>query len=67
MYLNCQVKIPEADGKISKKLIKGTTYIYYEYASNAIQIAIILTKTVYCVLPHSDNRCLVKEFESVWK
>ena len=36
MYLNCQVKIPEADGKISKKLIKGTTYIYYEYASNAI-------------------------------
>ncbi len=32
MYLNCKVKIPEADGKISKKTIKGTTYIYYEYA-----------------------------------
>ena len=32
MYLDCQVKIPEADGKISKKTIKGTTYIYYEYA-----------------------------------
>lgn len=32
MYLDCQVKIPKADGKISKKLIKGTTYIYYEYA-----------------------------------
>lgn len=32
MYLDCQVRIPEADGKISKKTIKGTTYIYYEYA-----------------------------------
>lgn len=32
MYLDCQVKIPETDGKISKKTIKGTTYIYYEYA-----------------------------------
>lgn len=32
MYLDCQVKIPEADGKITKKTIKGTTYIYYEYA-----------------------------------
>lgn len=32
MYLDCQVKITEADGKISKKLVKGTTHIYYEYA-----------------------------------
>ena len=32
MYLECTVKIPEADGKITKKTIKGTTYIYYEYA-----------------------------------
>lgn len=32
MYLDCKVKIPDADGKISKKTIKGTTYIYYEYA-----------------------------------
>lgn len=32
MYLNCQVKIPETNGKITKKTIKGTTYIYYEYA-----------------------------------
>ena len=30
--VDCQVKIPKADGKVSKKLIKGTTYIYYEYA-----------------------------------
>ncbi|MFV0465777.1 MAG: transposase [Lachnospiraceae bacterium] len=32
MYLDCQVKIPKTDGKITKKTIKGTTYIYYEYA-----------------------------------
>ena len=32
MYLDCEVKIPEAEGKITKKTIKGTTYIYYEYA-----------------------------------
>lgn len=32
MYLDCKVEIPKADGKITKKTIKGTTYIYYEYA-----------------------------------
>ncbi len=32
MYLDCEVKIPEAKGKITKKTIKGATYIYYEYA-----------------------------------
>lgn len=32
MHLDCKVKIQEADGKISKELIKGTTYIYNEYA-----------------------------------
>ena len=32
MYLDCKVKVPEAEGKITKKYIKGTTYIYYEYA-----------------------------------
>lgn len=32
MYLDCKVKIPDAGGKISKKTISGTTYIYYEYA-----------------------------------
>lgn len=32
MYLDCQVRIPETDGKITKKTIKGTVYIYYEYA-----------------------------------
>ena len=32
MYLDCQVKIPEANGKITKKTVKGTTYLYYEYA-----------------------------------
>lgn len=32
MYLDCQVKIPDAEGKITRKTIKGTTYIYYEYA-----------------------------------
>lgn len=31
MYLNLEVKIPEAKTGISKKRIKGTTYIYYEY------------------------------------
>lgn len=32
MYLNCTIKIPDSNGKITKKTIKGTTYIYYEYA-----------------------------------
>ncbi len=32
MYLNCRVKIPETEGKITPKTINGTTYIYYEYA-----------------------------------
>ena len=32
MYLDCTIKIPESNGKITKKTIKGTTYIYYEYA-----------------------------------
>lgn len=32
MYLNCKVKIPETDGKISVKTISGTPYVYYEYA-----------------------------------
>ena len=32
MYLDCQVRIPETDGKITKKTIRGTVYIYYEYA-----------------------------------
>ena len=32
MYLNCKVKIPESEGKISPKTINGTTYLYYEYA-----------------------------------
>ena len=31
MYLNLTVKIPEQQSGISKKKIKGTTYIYYEY------------------------------------
>ena len=32
MYLDCTIKIPEVDGKITKKKIKQTIYIYYEYA-----------------------------------
>ena len=32
MYLDCTIKIPDSNGKITKKTIKGTTYIYYEYA-----------------------------------
>lgn len=31
MYLNLTVKIPEQQSGISKKKIKGTTYIYYEH------------------------------------
>ena len=29
MYLNCTVEIPEDKSGISKKKIKGTTYVYY--------------------------------------
>ena len=32
MYLDCTIKIPEVDGKITKKKIKQTIYVYYEYA-----------------------------------
>lgn len=32
MYLNCRVKIPSEQGKISIKTIKGTPYVYYEYS-----------------------------------
>ncbi|MCR5404067.1 MAG: hypothetical protein K6E91_09680 [Butyrivibrio sp.] len=31
MYLNFTVKIPELKSGISKKKIKGTTYVYYEH------------------------------------
>ena len=31
MYLNCVVEIPDNQTGISKKTIKGTTYIYYEH------------------------------------
>ena len=30
MYLNCRVKIPETEGKITVKTISGTPYVYYE-------------------------------------
>lgn len=32
MYLNCKIKMPDTDSKISVKTIKGTRYVYYEYA-----------------------------------
>ncbi len=32
MYLNCTVEIPEDKSGISKKKIKGTTYVYYEHS-----------------------------------
>ena len=31
MYLNFNVRIPELETGISRKNIKGTTYIYYEH------------------------------------
>ena len=31
MYLNFKVEIPASEGGISRKTIKGTTYIYYEH------------------------------------
>ena len=34
MYLNFKVEIPKQKSGISKKKIKGTTYIYYEYGRN---------------------------------
>ena len=30
MYLNCKVKIPDEEGKITVKTISGTPYVYYE-------------------------------------
>ena len=34
MYLNFKVEIPKQKIGISKKKIKGTTYIYYEHGRN---------------------------------
>ena len=31
MYLNCRVKIPDTEGKITVKTISGTPYVYYEH------------------------------------
>lgn len=31
MYLNFKVEVPASEGGISRKIIKGTTYIYYEH------------------------------------
>ena len=31
MYLNCKIKIPETNGKITVKTISGTPYVYYEH------------------------------------
>lgn len=31
MYLNFKVEVPACEGGISRKTIKGTTYIYYEH------------------------------------
>lgn len=31
MYINCRVKMPETNGKITVKTINGTPYVYYEY------------------------------------
>lgn len=30
MYLNCRIKMPKTDGKISVKKINGTSYVYFE-------------------------------------
>lgn len=30
MYLDCKVNVPDSNGKITTKTIKGTSYIYYE-------------------------------------
>ena len=31
MYLYFKVEVPASEGGISRKTIKGTTYIYYEH------------------------------------
>lgn len=31
MYKNCPIEIPEAPGRISRKNLKGVTYVYYQY------------------------------------
>ena len=36
MYLDFMIKIPEEESGISKKTIKGTTYVYYEYGRKYI-------------------------------
>ena len=30
MYLNCRIKIPDTGGKITIKLVSGTSYVYLE-------------------------------------
>ena len=43
MYLDFQVKIPTESAGITRKKIKGTTYIYYAYEHNYNT-----KKRVYC-------------------
>ena len=37
MYLNCRIKMPKTDGKISVKTINGTSYVYFETSRTYIK------------------------------
>lgn len=37
MYLNCRIKMPKTDGKISIKKINGTSYVYFETSRTYIK------------------------------
>ena len=37
MYLNCRIKMPKTDGKISVKKINGTSYVYFETSRTYIK------------------------------
>ena len=60
MYLDFKVKIPSDSVGITRKKIKGTTYIYYAYEHNCnskcqtrkgidVRIFIILYITTFCI------------------
>ena len=46
MYLDLTVEIPDLKTGISKKKIKGTTYIYYEYGGSITLINSIQYRSV---------------------
>ena len=56
MYLDGTIKIPDSNGKITKKTIKGTTYIYEDDRKNSIRAYKVSGTTVRRKLYADDEK-----------